>query len=166
MPALEIKKYPASILRKKSEEIKEIREETRSLIFEMKELLEKAGGLGLAGPQVGELKRIIVIKLDNAVKGFINPKILKKSRNWGKLEEGCLSFPGIWLKIRRAKEIEIIAINEENQKIQMVVEGLSARIFQHEIDHLDGISFIERAPLWQRIKARKALKELEKRYGS
>jgi peptide deformylase len=83
---------------------------------------------------------------------FINPKIIKKSKENVIDEEGCLSFPGLFLKIKRAKEVEVEALDREGEKARIRAEGLPARILQHEIDHLDGILFIDRLSFWQRLK--------------
>jgi peptide deformylase len=145
-------KYPDPILRKKCEEVRGVTEEIRSLGFEMIEIMTENEGIGLAAPQVGELKRIIVVQTEKGSEIFINPKIIKKSKETIINEEGCLSFPGLFLKIKRAKEVEIEALNERGEKIQVRAEGLPARIFQHEIDHLDGILFIDRLSFWQKLK--------------
>lgn len=145
-------KYPDPILRKKCEEVRGVTEEIRSLGFEMIEIMTENEGIGLAAPQVGELKRIIVVQTEKGSEIFINPKIIKKSKETIIDEEGCLSFPGLFLKIKRAKEVEIEALNERGEKIQVRAEGLPARIFQHEIDHLDGILFIDRLSFWQKLK--------------
>ncbi|PIP24820.1 MAG: peptide deformylase [Candidatus Nealsonbacteria bacterium CG23_combo_of_CG06-09_8_20_14_all_36_12] len=165
MAVLEIKKYPNPILRGKclpvqilrsktwsGKEVKEIPEEIKRLGFEMIETMTENEGIGLSAPQVGELKRIIAVQTERGPEIFINPKILKKSKETEIIEEGCLSFPGLWLKIKRAKMVEIEAINEKGEKNKIQAEGLPARIFQHEIDHLDGILFIDRLSFWQRLK--------------
>ncbi len=152
MATLDIKKYPESILRKKCQEIKEITPEIKELILNMAETMLKNQGIGLAAPQVGVLKKLIVVRIEKGPLAFINPKIIKKSKETEIGEEGCLSFPGIWLKIKRAKGVEIESLNEMGEKICFKTEGLPARIFQHEIDHLDGILFIDRLNLWQNLK--------------
>ena len=169
MAILEIKKYPNPILRKKCLEVKEVTEEIKNLGWDMVETMVENEGIGLAAPQVGELKRIIVVhpiqertieeKTTKKPQIFINPKIIKKTKEMEIDEEGCLSFPGLFLKIKRAKEVEIEAQNEKGEKIRIETEGLPARIFQHEIDHLDGILFIDRISFWQKLKIRKKLKQ-------
>lgn len=168
---LTIKKYPDPILRKKCQEVEELSEEIKKLGRDMIETMIANQGIGLAAPQVGVLKRIIVVhpiqektveeKTRKSPQIFINPKIIKKSRETILEEEGCLSVPGLWLKIKRAKEVEISALNEKGEKISLKAEGLTARIFQHEIDHLDGILFIDRLGFWQKLKLKKKLKEYE-----
>jgi len=152
MAILEIKKYPDPILRKKCQEVKVITEEIKRLSQEMIETLTKNQGVGLAVPQIGELKRMIVVQTEKGPQIFVNPKIIKKSRETIIDEEGCLSFPGLFLKIKRAKWVEIEALNEKGEKIHLETKGLPARIFQHEIDHLDGILFIDRLSFWQKLK--------------
>jgi len=159
---LPIKKYPDPVLRKKCQEVKELTEEIKKLGLDMLETMIVNQGVGLAAPQVGELKRIIVVHpilkrtpeeiAARTPQVFINPKIIKKSRETIIEEEGCLSFPGLFLKVKRAKEVEIEALNENGEKIHFKVEGLAARVFQHEIDHLDGILFIDRLSFWQKLK--------------
>ena len=148
---LEIKKYPDSVLRKKCEEVKEITPKIKELVFIMVETMKEKEGIGISGPQVGFSKRIIAVQAENGPEVFINPKILKKSKEKEIMEEGCLSFPKFFLKIKRAKEIEIEAINLNGEKIIIKAQGLTARIFQHEIDHLDGILFIDRINLFKKI---------------
>jgi len=150
--------YPNPILRKKCEEIKEVTEEIKNLGWDMVQTMEENQGIGLAAPQVGELKRVIVVQTEKGPKVFINPQIIKKSKEMDLGEEGCLSFPKLFLKIKRPKEVEIKAMDGDGRKIK--AEGLLARILQHEIDHLDGILFIDRISLWQKFK----LKLLKKRY--
>jgi len=148
---LEIKKYPNPVLRKKCQEVTEITDEIRNLSQDMKETVEQKDGLGLAAPQIGELKRIIIIQTANGPEVFINPKITGKSKGIEIREEGCLSFPGLFLKIKRAGEIEMEFLNLRGEKKEMKAGGLSARIFQHEIDHLDGILLIDRIPFLQKL---------------
>ena len=164
----EIIKYPNPILRKKCEEVEKITPEIKKLIEDMIETMKKNDGVGLAAPQVGELKRIIAVhlvkertseeKVEVEPRVFINPKIVKKSKEDELEEEGCLSFPGLWLKIKRAKEVEVEALNEKGEKIHLKAQGLPARILQHEIDHLDGILFVDRINFWQKLKIRSKLR--------
>jgi len=151
MSFLEIKKYPNPILKKKCDEVKEITPEIRELVFNMIKIMQGNQGIGLAAPQVGVLKRIIVVQTTEGPVGFINPRIIKQSKGTEIAEEGCLSFPGLYLKIKRAREIEVRAKNIEGKDLEIHVQGVLARIFQHEIDHLDGILFIDRIGIWQRI---------------
>lgn len=158
MAKLEIKKYPGRVLRKKAKEVEKFDEEIKKISAEMAETLKENGGAGLAAPQVGVSKRIIAVLVDeNKIEIFINPKITKKSREKKTAEEGCLSFPGIFLKIKRPSKVVIQAIDLERRMLEVEVEGILSRVFQHEIDHLNGILFIDRAGFWQRWKARKKI---------
>lgn len=159
MPILNIRKYPDQILKKKCEEVAEINLEINKLIGDMIETMQKNNGVGLAAPQIGVLKRIIVLDSEKGAVAFVNPRILKKSKEKEIMEEGCLSFPGIFYNIKRPKEIEAEVLTEDGEKIKIKMEGLLSRVFQHEVDHLDGILFIDRLPLWQRLKSRNKLKE-------
>lgn len=158
MAILEIKHYPDPILKKKSEEIKEITPEIKRVAQDMIETLEKAEGVGLAAPQVGILKRIIVVKTENGPVVFLNPKILKKSKLKEIKEEGCLCFPGIYLKIRRAQSVFVEAQKLSGEKVQFLSQNLLARILQHEIDHLGGKLILDRISFWERQKVKKDLK--------
>jgi peptide deformylase len=154
MAILEIKKFNEPVLRKKCQRVKKIDKKTRKLIVDMAQTMEREQGVGLAAPQVGISKRVItVLNLENRrILGLVNPKILKKSQETEIDEEGCLSFPNIFLKIKRAREAEVEGIDINGKKIKLKAKGLLARIFQHEIDHLDGILFFNRLNFAQRIK--------------
>lgn len=160
MSILQIKKYGTPILKQKSEEIREITSEIKELVFDIVETMKKRQGIGLSAPQVGVLKRIIAVETPQGPKAFINPQILKMSKEIEIGEEGCLSFPGLYLKIKRVKEVLIKAKNIEGKDIEIKTEGILARVFQHEIDHLDGILFIDRLNVWQKIKVKCKLKRL------
>jgi peptide deformylase len=166
MALLEIKKYPDPILRKKCQEVGEVNEEIKKLIDDMVETMKKNDGVGLAAPQVGVSKRVIIVETERGPEGFINPKILKKTKETEIDWEGCLSVPGVFLKIKRWKGIEVEVLNREGEKVQVKAVGLVARIFQDEIDHLDGILIIDRVNRLERFRIRNRLKELEKEYGS
>ncbi len=157
MAILNIKKFNEPVLRKKCEEINKIDKETEDFIVDMAQTMVKKDGVGLAAPQVGVSKRVIVVMTDLAgqrIFEMVNPKIIKKSKETEFGKEGCLSFPGIFLKIKRMKEIEVKGLDIKGRKIQLKAEGFLARVFQHEIDHLDGILFFHRLSFIQKIKFR------------
>jgi len=158
MSTLAIKKYGDPILKRKAEGVKEITAELKELILNMIETVKKEKGVGLAATQVGISKRIIIVDAEKAPMAFINPEILDKSKEQETEEEGCLSLPGLFLKIKRAKEIEVRAKDIDGKDIEFKAEGLLARVFQHEIDHLDGILFIDRVGFWQKLKLKQKLK--------
>ncbi len=151
-----IVKYPNPILRKKATEVKELSEEIKKLAGDMIEIMIESQGIGLAAPQIGESKRIIVVQMEKGPQVFINPKIIAKSKEKALMEEGCLCFPKLFLEIKRAKKVQIEAVTIAGEKVRIEAEGLLAHIFQHEVDHLDGILFIDRVSfsrkLWRLLK--------------
>lgn len=155
MSKLEIIKYPDPVLRKKCEEVGEVTEDVKELIYNMLETQDEKDGLGLAAPQVGVSKRIIVIGKNT----YINPKIINSGKEKVVFEEGCLSFPRLFLKLKRLKEIEIEAMNINGDRFRMKAEGLQAVIFQHEIDHINGILFVDHLTFWQKLRLKYKITE-------
>ena len=144
MAILEIKKYGEPILRGKSLPVKEITPEILSLIKDMAETMYTNSGIGLSAPQVGISKRIIIV--DGQEKGLIvliNPVIADKEGE-KIMEEGCLSFPNLYSHVKRFSKVTVKGLNQEGKQIELTDENLIARILQHEIDHLDGILFIDK----------------------
>ena len=139
-------------LRRRSEKVSEIDAEVKALVSGMIETMNAHNGMGLAAPQVGIMKRIIVIKADGNDMPLINPSIVKKSKETDLLEEGCLSLPERTLEIERFTEIDARALDIDGNELNIKFEGLSARIFQHELDHLDGKLILDRVSLTQKIK--------------
>lgn len=107
-------------------------------------LVERGDGVGLASPQVGRNERIIAIKERRGIEIYINPEITKRSDKTEIGEEGCLSVPGVWGLVERAKRVSIKALDRHGRRIERDCKGLEAIIFQHEIDHLDGVLFIDK----------------------
>lgn len=137
--------YPNPILFQKCLPIRDPQSpEIRELILELLSEMKRSNGLGIAAPQIGKTLRLCIVKLDGKTYILLNPKITRKS--WGKEigEEGCLSFPGTFVLVKRHKKVSVEAINEKGQKIKIKADGLLARAFQHEIDHLDGITIEQR----------------------
>ena len=134
------------ILRKKSREIEVIDEKIKELAQDMMETMHKWDGVGLAGPQVGVLKRIIVIDLydeDKTQYTLINPVIIKE-KGTQEVDEGCLSFPNQYGKVTRPKEVIVEALDINGKKIKIKAKDLLAQALCHEIDHLNGIVFTEK----------------------
>lgn len=119
--------------------------EIKTLMDDMAITMIKKDGVGLAAPQIGKNIRLAVINSKDGYLFLFNPKITKKSwsKEWG--EEGCLSVPGVFGMVKRHKKITCIYLNEEGREIKIEVSGFMARVFQHEIDHLDGILFTQKA---------------------
>lgn len=116
-------------------------------------------GVGLAAPQVGVDKRIVVLDVDRGVQRIINPIILHKEGVMRE-KEGCLSIPGVFVEVERAACVTIQGINEKGEEITIDAEGLLSRVLQHEIDHLNGMLIVDYASPAQRIMMKKKLKEL------
>ncbi|MFN3479590.1 MAG: peptide deformylase [Thermodesulfovibrionales bacterium] len=149
MALLEIKKYPEEVLKERASSVLNIDREILKLIDDMIETMYAAPGIGLAAPQVGVSKRIIVI--DVSVKEgektplivLINPEIVSTEGEIDS-EEGCLSLPGYITTVKRAERVVVKGLNRDGKEIKIEGEGLLSRALQHEIDHLNGILLIDR----------------------
>lgn len=140
--------YGDPVLREKTEKITEVDREIKDLVRDMIATLKDAGGLGLAAPQVGASKRVFIIDLTSidlteSVKVFINPKIIYASENEVIMEEGCLSFPGIYQRIQRPEVVKVKATDLEGKEFTLEASGMLARAIQHENDHLNGVLYID-----------------------
>jgi len=148
MPQRKIVIEPDPILREKSTPLEKVDDELRKLLDDMLETMYAAPGIGLAAVQVGILKRLIVIDIskDKEKKKplfLINPEIIYSSKNTAIYEEGCLSLPGHFAEIERPAECQIKFINYEGKEKELKAGGLLATCIQHEIDHLNGILFVD-----------------------
>ncbi len=144
MAIREIRENGDEILRKKSKEVSEVNDKIRELLDDMLETMHKYNGVGLAAPQVGLLKRVIVIDLYDGNKPLklVNPVIIK-TKGKQEVEEGCLSFPNQYAKMIRPEEVVVEALNENGEKVKIKAKGLLAQALCHEIDHLEGILFVD-----------------------
>ena len=138
---------PDPFLRQVSQEVEKVDDEIRKLMDDMLETMYAAPGIGLAAIQVGIPKRVIVIDLSKEDKKkplyFVNPKIIVKSKNNSTYEEGCLSVPGQFAEVDRPEQCHVRYLDYNGQKKELKAEGLLATCIQHEIDHLEGILFID-----------------------
>jgi peptide deformylase len=133
------------LLRQRAEPIKPINNDIVKLAAEMIETMHQSKGVGLAGPQVGIMKRIFVVHVDgDTPRVFINPSIIATSQETVKLEEGCLSLPGIWADVIRPESVQVQAWNEKGRPFTIEAGGVLARVILHEYDHLEGTLFIDR----------------------
>ena len=132
------------ILRKTSREVEEVNDKIRELLQDMLETMHRYNGVGLAAPQGGVLKRVIVIDLYDGSEPLqlVNPKIVK-AKGKQEVEEGCLSFPNEYAKLIRPREVVVEALNEKGEKVRIVGKDLLAQALAHEIDHLNGILFVD-----------------------
>ena len=144
MAIREIRLSGDEILRKTAREVEKVDDRIKELLQDMLETMHKYNGVGLAGRQVGILKRVIVIDLYDGNKPLllVNPKIVK-AKGEQEVEEGCLSFPNEYAKMIRPKEVVVEALNEEGKKVKIVGKDLLAQALSHEIDHLNGVLFVD-----------------------
>lgn len=162
MAILEIKEYGDPVLREKALPVEEVTPEILNLIKDMTETMYTASGLGLAASQVGVPKRIILVDgEEDGLIVLINPMIIKSE---GEIvaEEGCLSVPDIYSQVKRSLKVTVKALNQNGDQIEITKEDLTARALQHEIDHLDGILFIDRIG---RMERQMLLNKLKKKKG-
>lgn len=134
----------APVLRKSAESVREINKDIKELISEMRRTMKEAEGIGLAAPQVGKPLRLFVAEVNKKFYVLINPEIIKASKDLAVMEEGCLSIPGFFGEVRRPAKITIVGLNQSGKKIKIKAWGLLARVFQHEMDHLDGKLFVDK----------------------
>ena len=168
---MQIIKYPHPTLRHKSKPLRRVDRELRQIIAEMFELMYSHQGIGLAANQVDLPYRLFVmnVKGDPAEEGeakvFINPVITKKTGS-AEAQEGCLSFPDIWAPVRRPEKIVVTAYGLDGQEFTYEMDGLYARAVQHEIDHLDGVVFVDRLSQANQLAVREDLDELIREFES
>ncbi|MDR3140051.1 MAG: peptide deformylase [Treponema sp.] len=149
------------LLRQKALPVKPINREYEKIAEEMIEIMHLGKGVGLAGPQVGLMKRIFVVHIErDEPRVFINPTIIGTSQEQESYEEGCLSVPGVWEDVIRPRKVQVQAWNEKGRPFTLEADSILARVIQHEYDHLEGILFIDRL---SEIQRNKALAKWEKR---
>jgi peptide deformylase len=139
--------YGEPVLREKAEMVDEINQEVKDYVSDLVDTLKVAQGLGLAAPQIGVSKRIFIVDfsavdLSDKTRIFINPEILETDGNI-EIEEGCLSFPGIYQKITRPATVRVRALDVNGEQFELKLEGLAARAVLHEYDHLEGKLFVD-----------------------
>ncbi|NWF75192.1 MAG: peptide deformylase [Nitrospirae bacterium] len=166
MAIIEIKKYPDKILKQKTVDVTDLNSDTQYLIDNMIETMYSVRGLGLAANQVGVSRRLCVIDCSSKEdKGQIivlaNPLIIEREGTI-ESEEGCLSIPGYISSIKRSEKVFVKGLDREGKQIELEATGLLARVLQHEIDHLDGLLFIDRmSPIKREFFKRRYKKYLQ-----
>ena len=158
----QITHYPAEVLTKRAEPVGEIDDNIRQLVEKMADIMLKKKGIGLAAPQAGVPLRLFIISLDGtreSVKVYINP-IVTPDGELGSTEEGCLSVPGVFTKIRRYKKCKVNATGLNGKEFTEEAEGLHARALQHEYDHIEGMTIVNRMAQTAKIAHRRQLKKL------
>lgn len=155
MPAREVRLLGDAVLRQAARPVAQITAETRALIADMFETMYAEDGVGLAANQVGVTERVIVVDpRDEEAQGFalVNPVILERSSEVDRAEEGCLSIPGLKEIVERPSRVVVEGLDPDGVTVRIAADDLLARILQHEIDHLDGVLFIDRvSPLKRKL---------------
>lgn len=167
MSVLRITKHGETVLKRRSRPVvfEQFKPELPKLLEEMWETMYAANGVGLAAPQVGLNIRLAVIDVKPEGQSrrlvLINPEIVHREGTIEE-EEGCLSIPGLYAKLKRASRVKVRALNQYGIPVELTGEGLLARAFQHEIDHLNGKLFIDNLPLVRRLKVLALVRKLKK----
>lgn len=164
MSNLKIYTYGEPVLRKTAKPLSDIKESTIKLSQDMIATMLSVEGVGLAANQVGKLDRIIVVNPGKGKEPFtlINPEVIEQGGE-DVLEERCLSIPGIGEKIKRSSRVIVEGLNIKGKKIRLEAEGLIARILQHEVDHLNGVLFVDRLSMLKKGLIRPKLIRMQKR---
>ena len=154
-----IRTYGDVVLRQKAAPVKQIDVEVRKICERMVEAMLRANGAGIAAPQIGVSKRIVVLDLEGVFHVLINPEIIEVSEAEEESEEGCLSVPGVTAPVVRKAKVMVHGLTLDEKPMNVEGEGLMARAIQHEIDHLDGVLFIDHLSA---VRRRSLLKEYER----
>jgi peptide deformylase len=156
--------YGDPVLRQKARAVTGVDDTVRELIADMRDTMRAYRGVGLAGNQVGVLQRVLVVEVpleDGSIAqhALINP-VLDHRAGTDEAEEGCLSIPGVYDDVRRAHQVRVRALDESGRAVELAAEGYLARALQHEVDHLDGVLFVDRLSPLKRQFLRGALEAL------
>jgi peptide deformylase len=167
MALREILTVPDPLLKQRSEPVTEVDDGLRALMDDMLETMYAAPGIGLAAVQVGVPKRVIVMDLSKeeeakAPRFFVNPEIVWRSEETFSYEEGCLSVPEVYDEVQRPARVRLTYLNYQGERVEEEAEGLYAVCIQHEMDHLEGVLFIDHLSRLKREQAVKKVKKLKK----
>ncbi|MGH8634070.1 MAG: peptide deformylase [Burkholderiales bacterium] len=165
MVLLSILRYPDPRLQRRAARVERVTEQIRKLIKDMAETMYAAPGVGLAATQVDVHLCVIVIDVSESrdqLRVFINPELIAASGEAG-IEEGCLSVPGVYEKVRRAERVTVRALDAAGEPFTLEAEGLLAVCIQHEMDHLEGTVFVEKLSRLKQSRIRARLRKQERR---
>jgi peptide deformylase len=159
-----VRLYGDPVLRARAQEVESVDDTVRELIADLRETMLAYQGVGLAANQVGVLQRVLVVDVplpdrQRERHALVNP-VLDRREGAESAEEGCLSIPGVYDEVRRALRVRVRALDEHGQPVELEAEGYLARALQHEVDHLDGVLFVDRLSLLKRQFLRGALDAL------
>jgi len=160
MAVLKVRKYGDPVLRKRAKPVEAVTPQIQAFIADMVDTMYDEVGIGLAAPQVGIPLRLVVVGHDDnrEARALINPVITEQGGTVT-AEEGCLSIPGIFAPVTRAEWVKLEAQDTEGQPVSITARGLRARVFQHEMDHLDGVLFIDRLDAVTRDRIKRKIKK-------
>ena len=160
MAILSVRKYGDPVLRRRALPVEEVTPKVRAMIADMIDTMYDEVGIGLAAPQVGISLRLIVLADENGrdVQALLNPAIIEQG---GEMtgEEGCLSIPGVFAPVTRAQWVKVEATAPDGKPLAITARGLRSRVLQHEIDHLDGVLFIDRVDAMTRDRIKRKIKK-------
>jgi peptide deformylase len=157
VPGLTIRQYGDPVLKERTRDVLEIDGAVASLVDTMIDTMYEAPGSGLAANQVAVLKRIFVYDIGEGARAVINPRIVESDGEWS-YDEGCLSIPGLSWNIVRPNAVHLVGLDLDGSEVSIEATELEGRVFQHELDHLDGILLVERLDADQRKEAMKILR--------
>ena len=158
MATYDIRVFGDPVLKQKAADIDKVDDSLVRLSRDMCETMYAAPGVGLAAPQVGVQKRFFVYDVGDGPHGIVNP-VISESRGEWEYEEGCLSVPGLFFPIVRPAEVHLTGVDLDGNDVDIEADGLLARVFQHELDHLDGVLLLSRLDADQRKQAMRTLRE-------
>jgi peptide deformylase len=160
MALAQIRQYPDSALRLPARELAAVDADVRRLAERMIDLMHDAHGVGLAGTQVGTLRRVIVFRNgdDPVAIAVVNPTLAERSEETSVDDEGCLSLQGVLVPVERSVRVTLVGLDLDGQELRLELDGLAARVVQHEVDHLDGVLIIDRTDPESRKQAMATLR--------
>jgi len=160
MAVRSIRKIGDPVLREISEDVEKVDKKVLDLVKDMLDTLEEEGGVGLAAPQIGITRRVIIVKFDDKVETYINPEIEVLDKGLVDGDEGCLSIYSIQgFTVKRSPRIRVKATNIKGEKVEFEAEDMLARILQHELDHLDGVLFMDHLDADSRLELLRKIEE-------
>ncbi len=161
MTVKHVRKIGDPVLRETSEEVEKVDKAVLGLVKDMLDTLQDEGGVGLAAPQIGVTRRIIIIRLEDKVDAYINPTIEILENKFVEDNEGCLSIYSIQgFQVKRSPRIRVKAVNIKGELVKFIAKDMLARVLQHEVDHLNGILFIDRLDAVSRMDLLKKMEEI------
>ena len=157
----QIRQYPDPVLRLEAQQVQDFDDDLKQLVERMARLMQDARGVGLAANQVGVLRRVFVLQPEDEPepRALVNPSIVERSEESGEDDEGCLSMQGVVVSVERPVRVRLEASDEQGNPVALELEGLPARVAQHELDHLDGVLILDRTSAEDRREAMAVLRQ-------